>query len=82
MKVVPRPEDTEIIWKPDITLPKHPNGMVFEAISQGQVIDSWTVYSIGGGALWDEIGTFDGGDVYPTTSMSEVIRWCLDEGCT
>lgn len=63
MKVVPRPEDTEIIWKPDITLPKHPNGMVFEAISQGQVIDSWTVYSIGGGALWDEIGTFDGGDV-------------------
>lgn len=82
MKVVPRPEDTEIIWKPDITLPKHPNGMVFEAISLGQVIDSWTVYSIGGGALWDEIGTFDGGDVYPTTSMSEVIRWCLDEGCT
>ena len=82
MKVVPRPEDTEIIWKPDITLPKHPNGMVFEAISQGQVIDSWTVYSIGGGALWDEIGTFDGGDVYPTTSMSEVIRWCVDEGCT
>lgn len=82
MKVVPRPEDTEIIWKPDITLPKHPNGMVFEAISQGQTVDSWTVYSIGGGALWDEIGTFDGGDVYPTTSMSEVIRWCLDEGCT
>lgn len=82
MKVVPRPEDTEIIWKPDVTLPKHPNGMVFEAISQGQTIDSWTVYSIGGGALWDEIGTFDGGDVYPTTSMSEVIRWCLDEGCT
>lgn len=82
MKVVPRPEDTEIIWKPDITLPKHPNGMVFEAISQGQTVDSWTVYSIGGGALWDEIGTFDRGDVYPTTSMSEVIRWCLDEGCT
>ena len=82
LKVVSHPENTEIIWQPEITLPKHPNGMLFEAINGDTVIDSWTVYSVGGGALWDEIGTFDGGDVYPKTTMEEVMHWCLDEGCT
>lgn len=82
LKVVGRPEDTQIIWRPDVNLPKHPNGMIFEALKQGKVIDSWEVYSVGGGALWDEIGTFDGGDLYPKTTMAEVMKWCLDEGCT
>lgn len=82
LKVMSRPENTEIIWHPDIALPIHPNGMLFEAISNGKTVDSWTVYSVGGGALWDELGTFDGGDVYPKTSMAEVMKWCLEEGCT
>ncbi len=82
LKVMTFPEDTEIVWCPDITLPRHPNGMMFEAIQHEQTVDSWTVYSIGGGALWDEDGTFDGGDLYPRTSMAEVMKWCLDEGCT
>lgn len=82
LKIVSRPENTEIVWKPEIALPKHPNGMIFEAIEHNQVIDSWTVYSVGGGALWDETGTFDVGDVYPKTTMAEVMKWCLDEGCT
>lgn len=82
LKVVGRPEDTEIMWRPDVNLPKHPNGMIFEALKQGKVYDSWEVYSVGGGALWDEIGTFDGGDLYPKTTMAEVMKWCLDEGCT
>ena len=37
---------------------------------------------MGGGALWDELGTFDDGNLYPETSMAEVMKWCLDEGCT
>ncbi|MDE5610935.1 MAG: serine dehydratase, partial [Odoribacter sp.] len=82
LKAMNHPENTEIIWQPDVTLPKHPNGMLFEALENGQVIDSWTVYSIGGGALWDENGTFDGGDLYPKTTMAEIIKWCLEEGCT
>ncbi|MEG0796257.1 MAG: L-serine ammonia-lyase [Odoribacter sp.] len=82
-KVIHRAEeDIEIIWKQDVALPKHPNGMLFEAIRDGRVIDSWTVYSVGGGALWDELGTFDGGELYPNTTMAEVMKWCLDEGCT
>ena len=55
LKVMSHPERTEIVWQPDVTLPKHPNGMLFEAFQNGELLDSWTVYSIGGGALWDEI---------------------------
>ena len=82
LKVMSHPERTEIVWQPDVTLPKHPNGMLFEAFQNGELLDSWSVYSIGGGALWDEIGTFDGGEVYPHTTMEEVMNWCIEEGCT
>lgn len=81
-KVINRPENTEVVWRPDVTLPRHPNGMLFELLQNGTVTDRWEVYSVGGGALWDEQGTFDDGEVYPKTSMAEVIKWCLDEGCT
>ncbi|NCE71539.1 L-serine ammonia-lyase, iron-sulfur-dependent, subunit alpha [Odoribacter sp. Z80] len=82
LKVVKNPEKVEVLWCPNEVLPHHPNGMVFEAIKQGKVAERWEVYSVGGGALWDELGTFDGGDLYPKTGMTEIIRWCLDEGCT
>ena len=81
-KVIGRPEDTEIVWESGITLPRHPNGMVFESIEKGQVTDKWEVYSVGGGALWDERGTFDSEEVYPVTTMREVLNWCKNEGCT
>lgn len=82
LKVISRPEDVEIIWKPDVTLERHPNGMLFEALQQDTVVDTWEVYSVGGGALWDNLGTFDAGNLYPVTTMAEVMKWCLDEGCT
>lgn len=81
-KIINRPDDTEIVWRPDVTLERHPNGMLFEALNDGEVTDRWEVYSVGGGALWDDLGTFDAGEVYPKTNMAEVIKWCLDEGCT
>ena len=56
--------------------------MLFEALTGEAVTDRWEVYSVGGGALWDELGTFDGGDLYPKTTMAEIMKWCLDEGCT
>ncbi|MDE7074396.1 MAG: L-serine ammonia-lyase [Odoribacter sp.] len=82
MKVMNRPGAVEIIWKPEITLPRHPNGMLFEAFRGEELLEKWEVYSIGGGALWDDQGTFDGGELYPKTTMAEVMKWCLDEGCT
>ncbi len=82
LKAVACPEKVEIIWRPDVALPRHPNGMLFEALKARATENSWTVYSVGGGALWDECGTFDNGDLYPSTSMAEIMKWCLDEGCT
>ena len=33
----------ELIWEPDTFLPFHPNGMLFEGIKDGKVIDCFTV---------------------------------------
>ncbi|MFR7608712.1 MAG: serine dehydratase beta chain, partial [Odoribacter laneus] len=78
-KVIGRPEDTEIVWRSDVTLPRHPNGMVFECLVGEEVTDKWEVYSVGGGALWDAEGTFDSEEIYPVTTMGEVLEWCKRE---
>lgn len=73
-----------IIWKPQVFLPFHPNGMKFVGKDlNGDVIDEWTVYSIGGGALsdgndgHDELGA---ADVYDLNTMEEIQKWCYDNG--
>lgn len=74
---------TEIIWKPEVVLPFHPNGMLFEGIKQGRTVENWTVYSIGGGALADEAGTFRRAQhIYPLTTVTEIKEWCYREGKT
>lgn len=46
------PSEVEIVWKPDVVLDFHTNGMLFEALDhEERVTDSWTVFSIGGGSL-------------------------------
>lgn len=43
---------TTITWEPKIFLPFHPNGMLFESFNENdEELESWTVYSIGGGTL-------------------------------
>lgn len=74
---------TEIVWKPDVTLPFHPNGMLYEGVCNGEVVDNWTIYSIGGGALANETTrTETSRKVYPMTTITEIKRWCYDEGKT
>ena len=74
---------TEIVWKPDVTLPFHPNGMLYEGVCNGEVVDNWTIYSIGGGALANETTrTETPRKVYPMTTITEIKRWCYDEGKT
>ena len=78
--------ETEIIWKPETVLKFHPNGMYFEAYKDGELLDSWTVYSIGGGDLATEesrIGSDISSDVvYPMSTMSEVLEYCKQTGKT
>ena len=46
---------TTITWEPKIFLPFHPNGMLFESFNENdEELESWTVYSIGGGTLANE----------------------------
>ena len=73
-----------IIWRPQVFLPFHPNGMKFRAFdSHGNAIDEWTVYSIGGGSLSEGKSSgdmFDSPDVYELNTMSEIMEWCKNTG--
>ena len=73
-----------IFWEPQVFLPFHPNGMKFVGKDlNGDVIDEWIVYSIGGGAISDgsdgqsELGAED---VYDLKTMAEIQKWCYDNG--
>ena len=72
----------EILWRGDIFLPFHPNGMMFKAIDRdGQVTEEWTVYSIGGGALAEEgKSSVEENDIYDMTKMSDILYWCERTG--
>ena len=48
-------ERTTLDFRPDEPLPRHPNGLIFDATDRdGRALATWTVYSVGGGALRDE----------------------------
>lgn len=72
---------TEIIWEPDTVLPRHTNGMYFEALSGGEIIGSWHAYSIGGGTIVDD-GTAITlrEDVYPMSNIRDILNWCVSNG--
>lgn len=78
--------ETEIIWKSTIFLPFHPNAMKLEAFDENQnLMDSWTVYSIGGGALSDGkniVGLIPERerDIYPLTTITDIMKWCERTG--
>ena len=74
---------TEIVWKPETVLPFHPNGMLFEGLKGEQVVDSWKIYSIGGGALANETSRLEvPRSIYPLTTVTEIKEWCYNEGKT
>lgn len=72
----------ELIWEPTIFLPFHPNGMKFEGIKNGKNIDEWTIYSIGGGELANESTIKSEDDIYPLTTLHDIMKWCDETGCT
>ena len=76
------PNDLEIVWKDDEELPLHPNGMLFEALTEDgkEVTDNWVVYSIGGGDLQDHTGIVNSTKIYSHDNMSDILNWCKREG--
>jgi len=77
------PGSLEIFWREQEELSFHPNGMRFEALNRKRdLIDSWEVFSIGGGALAEEGGSTESNCLYPLTSMDEILYYCNSSGIT
>lgn len=72
----------KIIWKPDIFLPYHPNGIIFRSLNEaGFASDEWTVYSVGGGAIEGEgLAHEGGGEIYDRDTMTEIMDYCERSG--
>jgi L-serine dehydratase len=74
-----------ITWRPETFLKFHPNGMIFKAFKgcDTSTDDSWTVYSIGGGALSEGKGEddmFNTPEVYDMNTLGEILDWCNQTG--
>ena len=68
----------EVVWQPDVVLPRHPNAMRFELLEPAAPI--WTVYSIGGGALAADDLDEQAGSIYDLHTMAELLAWCQANG--
>ena len=81
-----RDGDVVIEWCPKENLAFHPNGMkIATADHDGQLSETWTYYSIGGGDIMcDEcpIGTEEEIADYRITTLREIKYWCINTGKT
>ncbi len=77
------PKEVEIVWRPDIVKPFHTNGMFYEALdAQGNTVDSWTIYSVGGGLLANENWSEEGESIYELSHISDILKYIEKEGLT
>jgi L-serine dehydratase len=78
------PEDkVKIIWEKDTVLPYHPNGMKFEALDDSNhLLDTWTVYSVGGGDIEDDETMNQKVAIYPHQKLTDILGWCRQNGRT
>ncbi|MGL5955675.1 MAG: L-serine ammonia-lyase, iron-sulfur-dependent, subunit alpha [Brevinema sp.] len=70
----------EIVWRDDVWPKQHPNGMILEALDDnGIIMDSWEVYSVGGGALVNAGESINSGShKYPHNSLAEIMNYCKE----
>ncbi|MGL4677730.1 MAG: L-serine ammonia-lyase, iron-sulfur-dependent, subunit alpha [Brevinema sp.] len=71
----------EILWKDDVWPEQHPNGMILEALdSDGAIIDTWEVFSVGGGTLVNAgESTKSGTHTYPHNYLAEIMDYCKEK---
>ncbi len=75
------PRTCEILWKPETELPVHPNGISFEAMTEGgSLLEQWQVYSVGGGSLQEASNEKLGRDVYALKSMEAILQRSTETG--
>lgn len=69
--------DLELIWKPEEFLEKHPNAMRLKSFdAEGTLLEEWTVYSVGGGAIIDDNTELASNVIYDLTTMDQILAWC------
>ena len=55
----------------------HPNGMKFSAVKNGEVIDEWLVFSVGGGSIRElNEERKSKVDVYPHKNFDDILNYC------
>lgn len=70
----------ELVWC-DHALPAHPNGMRFTALDEAAAeLATWTVYSVGGGALSEDGAAPQVDAVYPELDMGPTLALCAERG--
>ena len=72
----------EIVWH-DEFLPFHPNGLRFIAWDENeQLLEEWTVYSVGGGALSEgqDDKPKESPNIYPLTTLTQIAEYCEQMG--
>jgi L-serine dehydratase len=75
------PKSVEVIWKPEEFLTRHPNAMRLDALSaDAEVVDSWTIYSVGGGKIIDDDYKAGSDSIYNLTTISEILSWTNKSG--
>lgn len=71
-------------WEPKENLPVHPNGIIVAMVdANGEHVDPWTYYSIGGGdiiCIEHPIAEEDTEEVYGMTTMKDILDWCNANG--
>ncbi|MDA3779251.1 MAG: L-serine ammonia-lyase, iron-sulfur-dependent, subunit alpha [Bacteroidales bacterium] len=76
-------KEVKIIWKDDKELKLHPNGLIFKAIDvNNKTLDTWEVYSIGGGDLQDNTGILNNNKIYDQTKLTDILDFCNLRGKT
>ncbi len=70
-----------LAWKPEQELPLHPNALRFEALdASGEVVRSWDVYSVGGGALKEAEVSVAPLSVACLGTMDQILERCAETG--
>ncbi len=71
-------EKTELLWKPDESMPEHPNAVLFEALINAQeVIGSELYFSVGGGAIRTRKNINSSEKhIYPKVNLKDVVKLC------
>ncbi|MFH2129752.1 MAG: L-serine ammonia-lyase [bacterium] len=73
----------QILWKPEVLLPYHPNALKFEALdADNRPLAEQTVYSVGGGSIVEEGSTETTPVVYKLGSMDEILALLDQTGQT